>query len=85
MGLESVEDGRVEQKREKRETTQGHRQQCGDCLSGGREEVVEGEGGQMEVDRDLTRGGEHTIQGADDALWNFAPETCMILLTSVTP
>ena len=29
-------------------------------------------------------GGEHTLQCADDVLWNCAPETCIILLTSVT-
>ena len=34
---------------------------------------------------DLTWGGEHTIQCTDDVLWNCAPETCVILLTSVTP
>ena len=29
-------------------------------------------------------GGEHTMQGTDDVLWNCAPETCVILLTSAT-
>ena len=37
------------------------------------------------MDGDLTWGGEHTIQCTDDVLWNCAPETCVILLTSVTP
>ena len=36
-------------------------------------------------DRDLTWGDEHTIQCTDDVLWNCAPETCIILLNSVTP
>ena len=40
----------------------------------------------MEVrEGDLTRGGEHIVQCADDVLWNCAPETCVILLTSVAP
>ena len=39
----------------------------------------------MEMVRDLTWGGEHTIQYTDDVLWNCAPEACVILLTSVTP
>ena len=39
----------------------------------------------MVRDRDLTWGGEHTIQCTDDVLQNCAPETCIILLTSVTP
>ena len=39
----------------------------------------------MGMERDLTWGGEHTIQGTDDVLWNCAPETCIILLRSVTP
>lgn len=30
-------------------------------------------------------GGEHTMQHTDDMLWNSAPETCIILFTSVTP
>ena len=34
---------------------------------------------------DWTWGGEHTVQCTDDVLWNCAPETCIILLTSVTP
>ena len=33
------------------------------------------------MDRELTWGGEPTIQCTDDVLWNCAPETCMILLT----
>ena len=36
------------------------------------------------MDRDLTWDGKHTIQCTDDVLWNYAPETCIILLTSVT-
>ena len=39
----------------------------------------------MVRDSDLTRGGEHTTQGTDNVLWNCAPQTCIILLTSVTP
>ena len=39
----------------------------------------------METDRDLTWGGEHTIQCADDVLWTYTSETCRILLTSATP
>ena len=39
----------------------------------------------MVMERDLTRGGEHTIQRTDDILQNCAPETCIILLISVTP
>ena len=39
----------------------------------------------MVMDRDLTWSGEHTIQCTDDVLWNCAPETCIILLTIVTP
>ena len=38
----------------------------------------------MVIDEDLTWGGEHTIQCTDGVLWNCAPETCIILLTSVT-
>ena len=30
-------------------------------------------------------GGGHTIQCTEDVSWNCAPETCVILLTSVTP
>ena len=30
-------------------------------------------------------GGDHTLQCTDDVLRNCAPETCVILLTSVTP
>ena len=37
------------------------------------------------MEGDLTWDGEHTIQCTDDVLWNCAPETCIILLTSVTP
>ena len=33
---------------------------------------------------DLTWGGKHTIQCADDVLQTCAPETCIIVLTSVT-
>ena len=39
----------------------------------------------MMMEEDLTWGGEHTIQCTDDVLWNRTPETCIILLTSVTP
>lgn len=33
----------------------------------------------------LDLGGEHAIQCTDDALQNYAPETCIIVLTGVTP
>ena len=36
------------------------------------------------MDRDLTWGGEHTVKCVDGVVENHAPETCMILLTSVT-
>ena len=34
---------------------------------------------------DLTWGGEHTIQCTDGVLWNCTPETCIILLTILSP
>ena len=36
------------------------------------------------MDRDLTGEGEHRVQCTGDVLWNSEPETCIILLTSVT-
>ena len=33
----------------------------------------------------LTWGGEHTIQYTDNILWNYTPESNIILLTNVTP
>ena len=39
----------------------------------------------MVTEGDLTWGGEQAIQCTDDVLWNCAPETCIILLASVTP
>ena len=36
-------------------------------------------------DRDVTWDGEHTTQGTDEGLWKCAPETSIILFTSVTP
>ena len=39
----------------------------------------------MEMDGDLTWGGEHTMQYTDDILQNCTPETYIILLTNVTP
>ena len=39
----------------------------------------------MVMEGDLTWGGEHTIQYTDDVLLNCTPETCIILLTNVTP
>ena len=39
----------------------------------------------MAMNRDLTWGGEHTIQYIDDVLWNRATEICIILLDGVTP
>ena len=38
----------------------------------------------MVMEGDLTWGGEHTAQCADDVLQNCTPETCIILLTNVT-
>ena len=40
-------------------------------------------GGINGEDGNLTWGGEYTIQCTDNVLWNCAPETCIILLTSV--
>ena len=37
------------------------------------------------MEGDLTLGGEHIIQYTDDVSQNCAPETYIILLTSVTP
>ena len=37
------------------------------------------------MEGDWTRGGEHTVQYTDDVLWNCTPETCILLLTNVTP
>ena len=37
------------------------------------------------MERGLTWGGEHTIQCTDDVLWKCTPESCIILLISVTP
>ena len=39
----------------------------------------------MVIEGDLTWGGEHTVQGTGDVLWNCAPDTCVILQSSVTP
>ena len=39
----------------------------------------------MAIEGDLTYGSEHTIQYTHDVLWNYAPETYIILLTNVTP
>ena len=39
----------------------------------------------MVAERDLTSGGEYTMQYEDDVLQNCALETCMVLLTNVTP
>ena len=39
----------------------------------------------MVMEGDLTWGGEHTIQYADDVLQNYIHETYIILLTNVTP
>ena len=38
----------------------------------------------MVMDRDLTWGGKHTIQYADDVLQNCVVKTYIILLTNVT-
>lgn len=45
----------------------------------------EGEGEYMVMEGDLIFGDEHTIQCTNDVLWNYAPETCINLLASVTP
>ena len=37
------------------------------------------------MEGDLTWGGEHTIQYTDDVLQKCTPESCIILLTNVTP
>ena len=37
------------------------------------------------MEGDLTWGGDHTIQYTDDVLQNCTPETCVILLTDITP
>ena len=39
----------------------------------------------MVMEGALTWGGEHTVECTDDVLKICAPETCIILLTSVTP
>ena len=39
----------------------------------------------MVMEGDMTWGGEHTIQYADDVSQNCTLETYMILLTDVTP
>ena len=38
----------------------------------------------MVMDGDLSWGGEHTIQYADDVLQHGTPETYIIILTNVT-
>ena len=37
------------------------------------------------MEGNLTLSDEHTIQYTDDVLENDTPETCIILLTNVTP
>ena len=37
------------------------------------------------VQRDLFGGGECTIPYAEDVLYSYTLETCMVLLTNVTP
>ena len=40
----------------------------------------------MVMEGNLTLGGKHTIEYADDVLWNCTPETfIIILLANVTP
>ena len=34
------------------------------------------------MDGDMTWGGEHTTQCTDEVLWNYVPETWIILLTN---
>ena len=43
------------------------------------------QGDKMVAGRDLTLGGEHTIECAGDVLKSCTLETCMFLLTNVTP
>ena len=38
----------------------------------------------MPMEKDLSLGGEHTIQYIDDVLQNYTVETFIILLTNVT-
>ena len=47
--------------------------------------MEEGKEGQMVMEGDLTWDGEYTTLCTDDVLWDRASETCVILLTSVTP
>ena len=42
-------------------------------------------GGYVVMNGDSSWGCEHTIQCTDDVLWNYVPETHIILLTIVTP
>ena len=42
-------------------------------------------GWQKVTGRDLTLGNESTMQGADDVVLSCTLETCMVLLTNVTP
>ena len=42
-------------------------------------------GNGQRVDRDFTRGDEHTMQCIHNMLYNCAPEICILLLTGVTP
>ena len=39
----------------------------------------------MVIEGDLAWDVEHSIQCTNDVLWNCAPETCIISLTSITP
>ena len=66
-----------------KQKTHRHRQQYGNYQREG--EKVEGKGGEMVMEGDLTLDGEHTIQYTDDVLQNCALEICIIILTNVTP
>lgn len=51
-----------------------------------RVEIDKGKGVKYVVmERNLTFGGEHTMQYPDDLLLNCTLESCVVLLTNITP
>ena len=68
-------------KQKKREKTHGQGQQCGDCMGGGSWGCGEINGGGGRPD--LGWWTHSTVYRW--VLWNCAPETCVVLLSSVTP
>ena len=54
-------------------------------LAWGEGEVEEGTGGTNGDGRRLDLGGEDIVQCTEDVLWDCVPETCIILLTSISP